>query len=165
MAFARSSPLLRWGLLVSALACAACVESAATGPGDPDPVPIIRLVTVSIEYRQPSTCFNASVSCDGSVLFYGSWMRPGNEFALRPQPGGFLWTGTARDVPVNYPPRDQPYFVRIYDPYLLETPTAGITAERLRVGGQLIVWLETPGTPTEAGLVYIDDNGLGRSPF
>jgi hypothetical protein len=152
-------------LLLGALAAAGClVPSVATGPADPDPVPLPRLVSVTIEYRQPS-CFNVSASCEGSVFFWGSWMRPGNEFALTPQPGGFLWTGTARNVPVNFPPRDQPYLVRVYDPYLLETPTAGFTASRLRVGGQAIVWFDSPGTPEEVGLIYIDDNGQGRSPL
>jgi hypothetical protein len=165
VAFARASRLARGALLLGGLIAAACIETDMAAPGNPDPIPVPRLVNVNIEYRQPSTCFNSSAGCNGSVFFYGSWMRPGNEFAMRPQPGGFLWTGTASGVPVNYPPQDQPYFVRIFDPYLLDTPSAGITAERLKVGGQLIVWFETPGTPTEAGLVYIDDNGQGRSPF
>jgi len=161
----RASRFGRGALLAGALGTGACLfESPATGPGGPDPVALPRFVSVTIEYRQPS-CFNVSASCDGSVFFWGSWMRPGNEFALRPQPGGFLWTGTATGVPVNFPPRDQPYLVRIFDPYLLETSTIGFTASRLRVGGQAIVWFDSPGTPEEVGLIYIDDNGQGRSPF
>jgi hypothetical protein len=32
------------------------------------------------------------------------------------------------------------------------------------VGGQVITEYDQPGTPFESGLIYIDDNGVGRSP-
>jgi hypothetical protein len=39
-----------------------------------------------------------------------------------------------------------------------------VTAARLMVGGQIITTYDTPGTPTESGLIYVDDNGVGRNP-
>ena len=30
--------------------------------------------------------------------------------------------------------------------------------------GQVITEYDAPGTPLESGLIYIDDNGVGRSP-
>ncbi len=40
-----------------------------------------------------------------------------------------------------------------------------MTAARLSVGGQLLTQYDSPGTPDESGLVYIDDNGVGRNPM
>lgn len=151
--------------LTLGIALAACNTFHRTGPESATPVPVPRLVTVVIEYRQPPVCASLGSSCDGPVVFYGSWMRPGNEFALTPQPATFVWKGTAINVPVNFPPFDQPYFVRIFDPYLRDTSTLGNTAERLRVGGQFMLYIQEGGTPLEAALVYIDDNGHGRTPF
>ena len=53
-------------------------------------------------------------------------------------PGTLTWTGTVTGVPANFPPRDEPYFVRVYDPHLVETASGGIAASRLLVGGQAI---------------------------
>jgi hypothetical protein len=71
----------------------------------------------------------------------------------------------ATNVPVNFPPRGQPHAVVIYDPYLVGTPTAGLTASRLKVGGEAISRIDSPGNPREVGLVYIDENGQGRNLF
>ena len=97
------------------------------------------------------------------MVFFGSWMREGEEFFLRPQPGRFLWRGTATNVPVNFPPTGPPHAVVIYDPYLVATPTEGLTAARLKVGGEAISRIDSPGNPREVGLVYIDANGQGRN--
>jgi hypothetical protein len=40
-----------------------------------------------------------------------------------------------------------------------------VTAARLVVGGQLLNQFDSPGTPKESGLVYVDDNGVGRNPL
>jgi hypothetical protein len=98
------------------------------------------------------------------VVFFGDWMRPGEEFLLRPDPGRFIWRGTALRVPVNFPPRGDPYFVRVYDPHVVGSPTGGYSAERLRIGNEVITRYDSPGSNREAGLVYIDENGFGRSP-
>ena len=44
-------------------------------------------------------------------------------------------------------------------------PTAGLTAERLKVGGETITRFDSPGNPRETGLIYIDENGQGRDLF
>ena len=150
------------GLL--ALASFGCeeTENITEGPG---PVAQPRLVSVQVEYRQPNHCFNAVNPCTGRVVFFGSWMHPGGEVLLTQAPGTFSWTGTVTSVPVNFPPRDQPHLVRVFDPHLIETETGGVTASRLLVGGQTIVFFDQPGTTSESGWIYVDDNGVGRSPF
>jgi hypothetical protein len=143
----------------------ACYDFHLTGPEDaPSPNPP-NLVSVTIEYRQPQGCVNSRTNCDDKVVFYGSWMRPGDEFNLQRDPGGYVWRGVAPGVPVNFPPRDLPHAVRVYDPHLLDQPNEGLTAERLRVGGQILTVIDSPGTTREAGLIYIDENGQGRNPF
>jgi hypothetical protein len=94
-------------------------------------------------------------------------MSPQGRFAvLSQQPGTFIWTGTLTGVPANFPPiDDQPYLVRIIDPYLKDTVTGGATADRLQVGGQLLTRFYEYGTPAESGLVYIDMQGGGHNPF
>jgi hypothetical protein len=92
-------------------------------------------------------------------------MRTGLVLTLTPASGRYVWTGTATNVPVNFPPRDEPYLVRVFDPYLLDTSSGGVTAARLQVGGQVVVDVEAVGTPAESGRVYIDDNGIGHTPF
>jgi hypothetical protein len=152
-------------LLAAAGLAVACYDFHLEGPEDPSPVTVPRLVTVAIEYRQPRGCINESTPCQEPVVFFGSWMRDGGEFALTPVPGTFVWRGTARGVPVNFPPVDQPYLVRVFDPFLRESPTGGVTAERLWIGRELVTRFDSPGGPEESGLVYIDDNGLGHNPF
>ena len=151
-------------LLGAAVCCAACDDTQPVEPEAP-PVPIVRVVSVTVEYNQPLFCTNVIASCDGAVFFWGSWMLGRGEFALTRHPGTHVWSGTARDVPVNFPPRGQAYLVRVFDPYLTESSTGGPTAERLQVGGQAILYVDARGTPGEAGWIYIDDNGQGRSPF
>jgi hypothetical protein len=152
------------GLLV---ALGGCYNFRQEGPENPDPVPIPRLVDVSIEYRQPPECVEGSPRerCQDNVVFFGSWMRDGEEFLLRPDPGRFIWRGTALRVPVNFPPRDGPYRVVVFDPHQAGSPTEGFTAEHLRVGDEVITRYDAPGGPREVGLIFIDENGFGRSPF
>ena len=134
-------------------------------PEGPSPVAISRGVPVTVEYLQPHACLNSTNRCADSVIFFGSWMRPGQEFALHLVPGTFVWTGTAPAVPVNFPPDSDPYLVRVYDPYLLDTSSGGVAGTRLKIGGQALYYLEEAGTPAESGLVYVDDNGVGHNPF
>jgi hypothetical protein len=136
----------------------------------PSAVPPGRFVTIKVEYRQPAGCQNSIGTCDGPVVFFGSWMKPrsstyaGDQVQLEAQFGPNFWTGVASNVPVNWPPNDFPHYVRVYDPHLQDTPSGGVTAARLLVGGQAITEYDQPGTPLESGLIYIDDNGVGRSP-
>lgn len=159
----RRSLLLAVALL--AAASGACYDFHLTGPEDaPSPNPP-NLVSVSIFYRQPAGCVNSATNCEDSVVFFASWMRPGDEFRLRRDPGGFIWRGTATGVPVNFPPKDYPHAVRVYDPHLRDQPNQGLTAERLTVGGELLTVIDSRGTTQEEGLVFIDENGQGRNPF
>lgn len=151
-------------LLAAALAGQACNAFRRSAPDGPSPVLSPHLVSVAVEYLQPR-CQNVVSSCDGPVVFFGSWMRPGGEFNLAAVSGTFVWTGTATGVPVNFPPRDQPYLVRVFDPHLRDTANGGFTPLGLRVGSQIITQLYSPGTPQEAGFIYVDDNGVGHSPF
>jgi hypothetical protein len=161
MEMPRPRRLLR--LLTACLLAAACEDYRLDGPVDPEPLAPPRTVSVTVEYLQPNGCVEGSPRCEDNVVFFGSWMPSGEEFFLRRQPGRFLWRGTATNVPVNFPPRGQPHAVRVYDPYLVGTPTAGLTAARLKVGGEAISRIDSPGSPREVGLVYIDENGQGRN--
>jgi hypothetical protein len=153
------------GVALAAAALGGCYDFHLTGPEDPPADSPPHLVSVTIEYRQPNGCINSRTNCDDQVVFFASWMRPGDEFALRRDPGGLVWRGVATGVPVNFPPRDVPHAVRVFDPHILDHPTGGLTAERLRVGGQILTVIEAPGTVEESGLIYIDENGQGRTPF
>lgn len=148
-----------------ALLGAGCYDFSLTGPEDAPTVLPPAQVSVTVEYRQPRGCLNVASSCAGDVVFYASWMKPGDEIHLTPDPATYLWRGLARNVPVNYPPRDLPHFVRVYDPFLRDAPERGITAQRLRVGGQLLDQFDQEGSDSESGLVYIDANGFGHSPL
>jgi hypothetical protein len=154
------------GLAVGVLGglATACYDFHLTGPEDPPSPNPPRLVSVTIEYRQPNGCANSRTNCDDRVVFFASWMRPGDEFPLERDPGGLIWRGVARGVPVNFPPRDVPHAVRVFDPHILDHPSGGLTAERLRVGGQILTVISSPGTDEEAGLIYVDENGQGRNP-
>jgi hypothetical protein len=55
--------------------------------------------------------------------------------------------------------------VRVFDPHLRDTVNGGATPVGLRVGSQIINRFYLPGTPEEGGLIYVDDNGVGHSPF
>ena len=79
-------------------------------------------------------------------------MGLGQEVILDIMPGRPLhWTGIVHDVPVNWPANDQPHYVRVRDPHLIDTSTAGLTAARLIVGGQSIYFYDELGTPDESG--------------
>lgn len=162
MSFARRA---RAALVLLSLLTPACFNFRVPGPEDPTPVSQPRLVTVTIEYRQPNGCVNVASSCSGPPRFFGTWMRAGGEFALTGDPGSHVWVGTAYAVPVNYPPRDEPYEVRIYDPYLADDPTGGFTARRLTIGRESVSTLRDVGSRNEHGLIYVDDNGFGRNPL
>ncbi len=149
-----------------ALGGVACPDFQPDPPAGPTPLAPGRYATVRIEYRQLSACANAPDQCGNPVVFFGSWMK-GNDapVILTATPGTYQWTGVALGVPVNWPPVDSPHAVRVYDPHLASTPNGGVTAVRLLVGGQVIYSIEDQGTPQEEGLIYIDDNGVGRNPF
>jgi hypothetical protein len=159
------------GIVAVALAVAlsGCDFQPDPPPG-PTEIPPGRFVTVRIEYRQPAGCQNSEGTCDARVVFFGSWMRPadasyqGDQVLLDTPAGPNFWTGVVTNVPVNWPPNDVPHYVRIYDPHLRDTSSGGVTAARLIVGGQSVSYFDSPGTPQESGLIYIDDNGVGRNP-
>jgi hypothetical protein len=136
-----------------------------TGPDAAPEVIPPRVVSVTVEYRQPNGCVNVIAPCEETVVFFGSWMRAGDVLLMQQDPHSFVWRGVARNVPVNYPPRDEPYLVRIYDPHLRETVTNGITAERLKVGGEALQRFDSEGGPAESALVFVDENGIGHNPY
>ena len=155
------------GLAVVACALAAgCYDFHLAGPEDPAPVPTPRLVSVTVEYRQPPGCLGGG-RCADQVVFFGSWMRPGTEFALSSDPGNYVWRAVALGVPVNYPPKDPPtpYEIRIYDPHLLVSPTQGFTGDRITLGGELLTQIDSPGQPGVHGLAYVDENGQGHNAY
>jgi hypothetical protein len=154
----------RTALAVLALGAISCDFQPDPEAG-PAPLAGGRFASVRIEYRQPSACENEASACENLVVFFGSWMRPGQEIYLQDTTGSKVWTGVATNVPVNWPPNDEPHYVRVFDPHLVDTPTGGVTAARLQVGGQVIYYFDRPGTPKESGLIYVDDNGVGRNPY
>jgi len=153
-----------------ALAWAGCDFQKDPDAG-PTTLPVSRFVTIKVEYRQPAGCMNSDpVHCDDRVVFFGSWMKPrtttyaGDQVLLDTQFGPNFWSAYVPNVPVNWPPNDFPHYVRVFDPHLHDTPSGGVTAARLSIGGQIITDYDQPGTPQESGLIYVDDNGVGRSP-
>jgi hypothetical protein len=153
-------------LVLTLLVCAGAVGCDFQPDPVPGPVavPATRFVSVSIQYRQPAGCANAPQHCGDRVVFFGSWMAAGSEVLLDTPTGPTFWTGVVSNVPVNWPPTDEPHYVRVFDPHLVDTPTGGVTAARLIVGGQAIDAYDAPGTPQESGLIYVDDSGTGRPP-
>jgi len=156
--------LSAFGLTVLLVMLSGCYEFQPDVPSGPSELPLATYASVTIEYRQPNGCSNASGNCVDRVVFFGSWMRPGEEILLEPSPG-FLWVGRATDVPVNWPPHVAAHRVRIFDPHLVDTDSRGVTAARLKVGEQVLTVLENVGTPNESGQVFVDDNGFGHNPF
>jgi hypothetical protein len=154
--------LPRLGVLAVALALPSCYDFHMVGPEDPAPVKLPATVSVSVVYLQPASCVNTRSNCDGPVTFQASWMNPG-AFVRLVLTGAHTWTATVPEVPVNYPGVD-PYRVYAVDPYLLDTPTLGVSADRLTIGGERIVKFENPGGTREQGLILIDANGKGRTP-
>jgi hypothetical protein len=143
---------------------AGCYNFHKTGPEDAPTLSTPRLVSVSVEYRQPNGCVNVASPCDEPVVFFGSWMQ-GPGFQLTRDAGSFVWRGTAHGVPVNYPPRDAPYQVRVFDPFMRESPAEGIQADRIKVGGEALTRLDGGGGREQHALVYIDENGVGHNPY
>jgi hypothetical protein len=149
-----------------ALAAAGCDRYHVEGPEGPEPFEPPRVVSVTVEYTQVHGCWEPGhPSCNDNVVFFGNWMRPGEAFFLRPEPGRFVWRGVASGVPVNYPPRAEPHLVYVYDPYLAASPTGGVTAARLKIGGESLVRIDDPGTGREMARVYVDGNGRGHNPY
>jgi hypothetical protein len=100
------------------------------------------------------------------VLFLASWVRSAEAaVVLVPDNNGLIWRGRATNVPANFPPHDYPHAVSVNDPHLRHEPSRGATASRLRVGGEAIRVIDSEGTPLEAGLIFIDENGRGHNPF
>jgi hypothetical protein len=165
-------PLLSGLFVAGALISLGCDAFHKVGPEDPDPVVRPSLVDVTIEYRQPNIC-EASSNCDDNVVFFASWLpmqldpqgRPTGGYMFLSRISAYVWRGVAHEVPVNFPPRDDPHVVAIYDPHLRDTATGGVTAGRLQVGRQPLTMLINQGTPEESAFVYIDENGFGHNPF
>ncbi|MEO8360180.1 MAG: hypothetical protein ABI672_09140 [Vicinamibacteria bacterium] len=154
--------LFRLGTLALALALPACYDFHQVGPEDPPAVPLPATVAVSVVYTQPSACLNTGSTCDGPVTFQASWMPLGT-FVNLSQTSAHSWTGYISGVPINYPGTD-PHRVYVVDPYLKDTFTNGVSADRLVVGGEAIVKFEFGGGANAHGLIYIDANGRGRTP-
>ena len=153
-------------VLVLAMSAAAggCYEFRLAGPEEPPDVPPVRTVEVTVSYRQPNGCLNVAERCDDLVVFFGSWMPNGDAVFLERVPETHFWTGRLRGVPVNYPPRDAPYLVRVFDPHIVHSDTGGVTGSHLEVGQELLEVLSEAGTPRESALVYIDRDGFGHNP-
>lgn len=153
-------------LVLTGALLSACSDSdePLVGPAAPVLTPPAT-VSVTVEYRQPNGCINVATPCDEPVVFFGSWMQQGGEFQLRREPGAFVWRGTAHAVPVNWPPRDDPYQVRVFDPHLREGYNQGYVADRIILGGEALLRLDGGGGPSQHALAYVDDNGRGHNPY
>lgn len=150
--------------MLASVSLSACDSFDPDVTGEPSELALAAFADVVVEYRQPNGCLNAGGNCADRVVFFGSWMRPGEEILLEPQPG-HIWVGSATNVPVNWPPHVAPHLVRIFDPHLVDTDSAGVTALRLTIGRQSLTKLNDLGTPSESGEVYVDTNGVGHNPF
>jgi hypothetical protein len=157
-----TSLLRRLVLLLTVLPMAAGCDVQPDVTEGPSELPLTSYATVNVEYRQPNQCVNVAASCADRVVFFGSWMSPGEGIPLEPG-AGHMWVGQATSVPVNWPPVVAPHLVRVWDPHLVQTESAGRTAARLKVGGQVVTEYYDLGTPEESGRVYVDDNGFGHS--
>jgi hypothetical protein len=153
-------------VLLLTLVIGGCLSFQGVGPEEAPEVNPPRTVRVTIEYRQPGPCGTQEVQCTGPVVFFGNWMRPGSEFPLTPDPTNHVYRGVALDVPANYPPHfgDDAYQVHVYDANL-PGGTGGMTALRLKVGGESLNTFNLLGTAGEHGLVYIDEHGAGHNPL
>jgi hypothetical protein len=159
------SRALRFVLLGLAATAAACYDFHLTGPEDPATLTTPGYVSVTVEYRQPNGCLNSITPCAEPVVFFGSWMPVGGEIVLTRDAGSYIWRGVARGVPVNWPPRDAPYAVRIFDPYLRESLSRGFSSDRIVLGGEPLVRWDGGGGPDQHALVYIDQDGRGHNPY
>lgn len=156
--------VLRAILLLSCVGTA-CYDFHVATPEGPPALPQPRTASVAVEYRQPDQCGDTPAHCENAVIFYGSWMRPGEHLVLTPVAGRFIWVGTASRVPVNFPPRGRAHAVRVFDPYLGAAATTGFSGRRLTVGGESLSNIEAFARPEEHALVYVDDNGFGHNPY
>ena len=154
--------LRRLVLLLTVLSVAAGCDIQPDVTEGPSALPLTSYATVVVEYRQPNQCANVAAACADRVVFFGSWMNPGEGIPLEPSPGR-MWVGQATNVPVNWPPVVAPHLVRVWDPHLVQTESAGRTAARLLVGRQVVTEYNNAGTPEESGRIYVDDNGLGHT--
>jgi hypothetical protein len=144
----------------------ACYDFHLTGPEDAPTVSTPRLVSVAVEYRQLNGCLSApSPRCDDDVVFFASWMRQGTEFRLTRDAGTFTWRGVVHNVPVNFPPRDDPYEVRIFDPHLVASCAEGFSADRIVLGGEALAKNNGEGCRGQAAFAFVDDNGRGHNPY
>ncbi len=84
---------------------------------------------------------------------------------LQRDAGDLIWRGLARSVPVNFPPQDEPYVVRIFDPFLRQSCAQGFSADRIVVGGEALIKNNGSGCSDQAAFVYVDANGRGHNPF
>lgn len=157
-----SMKLTRLGAFALTAALSACYDFHTVGPEDPAPLKLPVTVSVSVVYQRPASCVLPGTRCDGPVTFQASWMRPGTYINLE-ETATHTWSATIPDVPVNFP-GIEPYRVYAVDPYLLDTPTAGVSADRLIIGGERIIKFANAGGASEQGLIYIDANGRGRTP-
>lgn len=158
----RDMRLGRLAALTTALCLSGCYDFTKVGPEDPPVMQTPMTVTIQVSYVQPSFCPNVRTGCSGPVTFQASWLNSGAY--LNMQAGaGHTWSLTIPNVPVNWPGLD-PYRVYAVDPYLAETPTQGVSADRLTVAGEKITQFDNAGNPREQGLIFIDASGKGRTP-
>ena len=150
------------GALSLVIATSGCYDFNTVGPEDPPPLQVPATVPVTVVYNRPSECINVRSSCAGPVQFTASWMAIGSSVVLQ-QSTAHTWVATIPNVPVNYPGTD-PHRVYAVDPFLFDSPTAGVSADRLVVGGQVILDFDDAGNSREKGLIFIDSNGKGRRP-
>jgi hypothetical protein len=92
-------------------------------------------------------------------------MPAGAEFRLTRDPGTFMWRGVAHGVPVNWPPRDDPHRVWIFDPHLRESLSQGISADRIVLGGEALTRWDGGGGPQQHALAFVDQDGRGHNPY
>ncbi len=91
--------LWRWLLpILIALSPVACPDLQPDPPAGPGPLTAGRFATVTVEYRQPQHCLNSPEACSDSVVFFGSWMAPGDEVVLQTPAGPSFWTGIVDSV-------------------------------------------------------------------
>ncbi len=152
----------RLGVLALVLAVPACYDFHVVGPEDPPAIKLPSTVPVSIVYQRPVACVNTVSSCQGPVTFHASWMPLGSHIVLD-QTENHTWTATVPNVPINFP-GVEPYRVYAVDPFLIDSPTIGVSADRLHIGGEKVVRIDNAGGTREQGLIYIDANGKGRTP-
>jgi hypothetical protein len=152
----------RFWTLGLALASWSCYDFHTVGPEDPPPLRLPATVSVSVVYLRPSACINTFSACSGTVQFTASWMAIGSSVTLQ-QTAAHIYSATIPDVPVNYPGAD-PHRVYAVDPFLRDSPTLGVSADRLTIGGEKVVKFENAGGASEKGLILIDASGQGRTP-